>query len=281
MFMASQPQQNRACRVSRLTRPVTVAESDGIALRRLVGHPAETTLDPFLVIDELRLDGQVNATRFPAQPRRGFESITYMLRGRLRLDEQRDAVVPTGGLHQMVVGRGSVHTEDAVPVRGILHGFQVYLNLPAAEKLQAPHDNIFDAADIPSVIFGNAEIHVIAGRYHGLMGPVVSQATQPLMLDITLQPEAEVVLPVPDGYAALAYVFEGGVAIEQVLVDTGDIAVLTTGTVLKLAAGATASRVLVLAAKPLGEPVVSDGRIFMTSEDEIRQALEDYRAGRF
>ncbi len=166
-------------------------------------------------------------------------------------------------------------------VNGAVHGLQLWLNLPAAEKAQTPTYRDISATDIPAVIFPKAEVKVIAGRYHGLMGPVASPTTQPFIADVTLKAEGELTLPILDDHEGFIYVFDGGVAVEQTLVNAGQAGILEPGNLLNLTAGQAGARVLIVTAKPLNEPIARHGPFVMNTQAEIKQAFTDYQNGLF
>jgi redox-sensitive bicupin YhaK (pirin superfamily) len=284
MFLASQPQAHLARRVSRKVSGTPASDGAGVKLNRVIGTAGLESVDPFLMLDEIVLsDPRAYVAGFPSHPHRGFETITYVLEGRVRHRDNKgnEGVVEAGGAQWMTAGRGIVHSEMPEQADGRMHGFQLWLNLAAADKMVEPAWRDIDADDIPAVIFRNAEVRLLAGRYHGLKGPVDSRATRPLIADISLAAEAEVVLPIPEDHAGFVYVFEGGVAVAQTLINPGEAGLLTAGNVVTLVAGGAPARALVVTGKPLNEPIVRYGPFVMNTHDEIKQALSDYRAGLF
>lgn len=268
-------------------RVSAVAASDGadVRLHRVIGTAEIGEVDPFLMLDEVRTaDPEAYAGGFPEHPHRGFETITYLLAGRLRHRDSHghEGVLQAGDAQWMTAARGIVHSETPEQNEGLLHGFQLWLNLPASEKMLDPVWRDIPAADIPAVIFKTAEVKVLAGRYHGLKGPIASPTTQPFIADVLLKPEADISLPIPEDHQGFVYVFEGGIAIGQTLINPGQAGVLDEGGAnLTLTAGGTEARALVITGRPLNEPVVRDGPFVMNTEDEIRQAFTDYQAGLF
>ncbi len=284
MFMTTQPQQHRARRIARVVRAMPARAGMNVKLKRVIGGEALPDLDPFLAFDELTattaegIDGG-----FPGQTHRGFESITYVTRGRLRYSDNSgcESVIGTGGAQWLTSGRGRVHSEMPELADGEVQAFQLWLNLPAAEKMQPPVFRAIDAVDIPAVIFPKAEVRVIAGRYHGLLGPVAPPATQPFIAEVVLKAEGELILPVDEAYDGFIYVYEGGVAVGQTLISHGQAGILDRGDVLNLTAGQVGARLLVLTASPLKEPIVRHGPFVMTSQQDIKQAFTDYQNGLF
>ncbi len=284
MFIASQPQVHVARRIDRKVSGMPANDGAGVKLNRVIGTSELDAVDPFLMLDEIvSSDPRAYMAGFPSHPHRGFETITYVLEGRVRHRDNKgnEGVIEPGGAQWMTAGRGIVHSEMPEQANGGMHGFQLWLNLPARDKMSEPVWHDIPAADIPAVIFRNAEVRLLAGRYHGLKGPVTSPATQPFIADVSLATEAEVVLPIPEGHAGFVYVFEGGVAVGQTLINSGEAGILAAGNAVTLVAGGAQARVLVVAGKPLNEPIVRYGPFVMNTHDEIKQALSDYRAGLF
>ena len=283
MFMTPQLQQNRARRIVRVVRAIPARAGMNVRLKRVIGGEGLSELDPFLTFDELTANSAAGIEGgFPGLTYRGFESVTYITKGRLRYNDNtgRDSAVSAGGVQWLTSGRGLVHSEMPERVDGEVQAFQIWLNLPAAEKMQAPVYRALEAADIPAVIFPLAEVRVIAGQYHGLLGPV-EPATHTFIADIILKPEGEVTLPIDEGHDGFIYVYEGGVAVGQSLISQGQAGVLDSGNVLNLTAGQTGARCLVLTARPLNEPIVRHGPFIMTSHNDIKQAFTDYQNGLF
>ncbi|HTM82353.1 pirin family protein [Asticcacaulis sp.] len=284
MFMTTQPQQHRARRIARVVRAIPVRAGMNIRLKRVIGGEGLHDLDPFLAFDELTastadgIDGG-----FPGQTHRGFESITYITKGCLHYSDNagREGTVGAGGVQWLTSGRGLVHSETPELAEGEVRTFQFWLNLPAAEKMQMPVYRAIEAADIPAVIFPKAEVRVIAGRYHGLLGPVSPESTCPFVAEVILKPEGEVTLPMDQSHDGFIYVYEGGAAVAQTLISCGQAGILDSGNVLTLTAGQAGARLLVLSARPLREPIVRHGPFVMTSQQDIKQAFTDYQNGLF
>ncbi len=284
MFMTTQPQQNRARRIARVVRAIPARADTNIGLNRVIGGEGLSDIDPFLAFDELTANStSVISGGFPSQTNRGFESITYIARGRQHYSDNtgREGSVEAGGVQWLTCGRGLVHSETPERVDGEIQAFQLWLNLPAAEKMQAPGYRAIDAVDIPAVIFPKAEVRVIAGQYHGLLGPVGPTATRPFIAEVILKPEGEVTLPMDESHDGFIYVYKGGTAVGQTLISRGQAGILDGGNVLNLAAGQDGARLLVLTARPLREPIVRHGPFVMTSQQDIKQAFTDYQNGLF
>jgi len=280
MFMMSQRQMYKARRIDRVIRGIPSSENAGARLHRVIGTELLDQIGPFLLFEDMRA-GQAGQDIIE-HPHAGFEIVTLIMKGVAHHSTAgRPGRIDAGGLHGITSGRGANHGlvlngEDA-------RGFQLWLNLPSAHKRQDSVAREIDAADIPAVIFPGAEVGVLAGRFHGLLGPLASPPTQPLLLDVSLKHEGEISLPLPEGHQGFVYVFDGGVAVEQTLIDAGRAGLLAqdAGNVLNLVAGRDGARALVATALPIEEPVVRYGPFVMTDHDGIRQAFHDYQNGLF
>jgi redox-sensitive bicupin YhaK (pirin superfamily) len=277
-------------RVERVVRGIATSDGAGVALTRVIGQPALPQLDPFLLLDEFRSDDPgAYIAGFPKHPHRGFETVTYMLAGRMlhRDNHGAQGELKPGGAQWMTAGRGLVHSEMPLQDSGLMWGFQLWVNLPARDKMTAPRYQDIEPEAIPEVERdgGGARIRVIAGRLGdlGVAGPVSGIVTDPLYLDVALAPGARLVQPVPDGHNGFVYVFEGEARVGGTAVPRGGLAVLSPGDAVSLeaAAGGKGARLLLVAARPLREPVARYGPFVMNTEAEIHQAFADFRAGKF
>ncbi len=264
---------------------VPTKDGSGVHIRRAIGTPRLSDVDPFLLLDEFGSDDpNAYIGGFPDHPHRGFETVTYMLAGRMRHKDNKghEGVLAPGSVQWMTAGRGIVHSEMPEQTEGLMHGFQLWVNLPAARKMAPPRYQEFAAAQIPSAeVAPGVRAKVIAGRFGDTMGPVAGIAVDPLYADLRFQPGARLDQGVPAGHTVLAYVFEGEAAIAGVAVPRETLAVLgDEGTELSIAAGKAGAAVMLIAAAPIGEPIVRHGPFVMNSREEIQQALEDYYMGR-
>lgn len=241
-------------------------------------------LDPFLMLDEFHSDRPEDYQKgFPSHPHRGFETVTYMLEGAM---EHRDSMGNHGRLgpgtaQWMTAGHGIIHSEMPKQERGLMWGFQLWVNLPAASKLIKPRYQDVPADRITDLSVQDARIRLVAGELAGRKGPVADIATAPLMFDVTLPRGGRFAQTLPSPHNAFVYVFEGasrfGTANSSV--QQGELAVLGPGDHLS-ATSNDGARFLVFAGRPIGEPVARYGPFVMNTDEEIRQAMEDYRAGR-
>ncbi|MET1026819.1 MAG: pirin family protein [Dongiaceae bacterium] len=280
-------------RVTRLIAAQPATDGAGVRMKRLQGVPDLRSFDPFLMLDEFKSDDpSAYIGGFPDHPHRGFETVTYLLAGRMRHSDNhgQSGLLGPGGVQWMTAGRGIVHSEMPEQENGLLWGFQLWLNLPAGEKMIEAGYRDIAAAEIPTVdLAPGARGKLIAGSFAGISGPgraAGSERTAPIYLDLQLDPGAVVTLPVPGGHAGFVYVYDGGVVIgpasEATNVDAGKLAALSDGDAVTIIGDAkTGARLLLLAGQPLAEPIAHYGPFVMNSEAEIHRAVEDYRAGRF
>ncbi|MGH8496784.1 MAG: pirin family protein [Gammaproteobacteria bacterium] len=275
--------------VSRVVRGRPTSDGAGVRLTRVIGSPELPELDPFLLLDEFRSDDAGDyLAGFPDHPHRGFETVTYMLAGRMRhRDNQGNSgLLRPGSVQWMTAGRGIVHSEMPEQENGLMWGFQLWVNLPSKDKMTAPRYQDIDPEKIPEIeVDSGVKVRVIAGQYGGVEGPVKAVATEPLYLDVRLGGSVEFAVPVPPDHAAFVYVYEGNVRIgaddEARAIRRGELAVLGPGESVEASADEDGARFLLVAGRPLDEPIARYGPFVMNTQSEIRQAIEDLRAGRF
>jgi redox-sensitive bicupin YhaK (pirin superfamily) len=279
-------QATRTRQVLRLSKGQPTSDGAGVRLNRVIGNQALGELDPFLLLDEFRSeDGADYIGGFPDHPHRGFETVTYMLAGRMRHGDNHghSGLLGPGSVQWMTAGRGIVHSEMPEQEAGLMWGFQLWVNLPAKDKMIAPRYQEFDPAAVPVVDLAGARVRVIAGRVGQTQGPVVGIATAPTFLDVALPAGGSFALDLPPEHNVFAYPFEGDALIGDpaASVARGTLAVLGPGERVVLGARTTSSRILLAAARPLNEPVARYGPFVMNTQEELRQAFTDYQAGRF
>jgi quercetin 2,3-dioxygenase len=280
--------ESRASAERRVTGRVTgmpTEDGAGVKLSRLIGQPTLPDLDPILMLDVFRSDdAQDYIAGFPEHPHRGFETVSYMIKGSIahRDNHGGQGLVTDGGVQWMTTGRGVVHSEMPAQTDGRLFGFQLWINLPAAEKMSTPWYRDIPAGEIPvRDLSGGGKAKLIAGEWDGQRGPGPERVTQPFIADVTLGADAVAEVPVPEGHAGFVYVFEGDIEVGGDTVASGEIGVLSDGDVLRVASGSNSGRFLVIAGKPLNEPIAKYGPFVMNTQSELRQAIGDFRAGRF
>ncbi|MBK7250261.1 MAG: pirin family protein [Gammaproteobacteria bacterium] len=277
--------------VTRVVRGIPTSDGAGVKLERVIGQPQLPDLDPFLLLDEFGTDEpQDYIAGFPDHPHRGFQTVTYMLDGRMRHRDNHghEGLLVPGAVQWMTAGRGLVHSEMPQQESGRLRGFQLWINLPARDKMTAPDYQEFGPERIPVVaVRTGARVKVIAGAVGEVRGPVVQPATDPTWLDLELGAGVRFVHAVPDAYTSFVYVYEGAMHVgpgRDARVSRQELAVLGRGTGIELegAGGdASPSRAILVAGRPLGEPVARLGPFVMNTAQELRQAVEDFRSGRF
>jgi len=270
--------------VTKLVRGQPTSDGAGVKLIRVIGTQALPQLDPFLLLDEFGSDDpSAYIAGFPNHPHRGFETVTYMLEGRMRHRDNKgnEGVLESGGVQWMTAGRGIVHSEMPEQRAGRMRGFQLWVNLPAAQKMTAPRYQEF-AGDQFELVMPSAGMSakVIAGRFGSSVGPVTGIAIDPLYIDLRLGPGIAQELPVAAGHAAMMYVFDGAARCGGTAVPKGTLAVLGDGTRVRVTAGKEGAAVLLIAGRPLGEPIARYGPFVMNTRDEIAQAFADFHAGR-
>ena len=276
-------------RVARTIRGMATSDGAGVRLTRVIGGPSLPDLDPFLLLDEFGTDrAEDYIAGFPSHPHRGFETVTYMLDGRMRHKDNHgnEGLLTPGSVQWMTAGRGLVHSEMPEQESGQMRGFQLWVNLPARDKMTDPKYQEFAPDRIPlAQPAPGVQVKVIAGQVGDTVGPIVQPATDPLYLDVALEPGTAWQYALPAGHNAFAYVFEGGLSIgegdDARPVDRQEMAVLGGGELLQLRAGAGGSRLILVAGRPLREPVMRHGPFVMNTKQELMQAFVDFQEGRF
>jgi len=287
--MTSQLKQRRA--LVRVQPSEAVTDGDGVKIQRAVARGALQTFDPFLLLDEIASDEAADYIGgFPEHPHRGFETVTYMLEGTMMHRDHmgNKGLLVSGGVQWMTAGRGVLHSEMPQQEEGRLHGFQLWVNLPAAEKMSEPAYREYGPEQIPEVALGGqGSVKVIAGTVslngETVTGPVEGVTTQPDYLDIALSAGQSLTLPIDQSKRVLLYVYQGAVKVN----DDKDgrplrqqqLGMLGEGTVIDISVEQD-SRLLLLAGIPLNEPVANWGPFVMNTREEIEQAIADFKAGR-
>ena len=273
---------------TRISRGVPTSDGAGVRLTRLMGgDPRMPSVDPFLMLDYFDSpDASDYLAGFPPHPHRGFETVTYMLNGRMRHKDNHghEGVIETGGVQWMTAGRGIVHSEMPEQTSGLMRGFQLWVNLPSKLKMQPPAYQEHPAASMPvEARAGGVEVKVIAGATsRGTKGPVTVEPTEARYFDLTLPDGASFEETLPREHAGFVVVHDGAIAFpDGRTVDALGLAELGAGDAVRFAAKGGPARVLLVAGKPIGEPVAWHGPFVMNTRDELVQAFEDYQAGRF
>ncbi len=275
-------------RVEKIITGQATTDGAGVKLVRMIGQPEFMDLDPFLLLDAFRSDDpDAYIAGFPLHPHRGFETVTYLLNGRIRHKDNagNEGVIEPGGIQWMTAGKGIVHSEMPEQEDGLLEGFQLWINLPGSHKMSPPAYQEFDTANIPVESRPGTTIKVISGETdRGTRGPVTQPLTEPLYLDVSLEPDTSFDESIAADRNGFVYVISGELLIEDIegkpLKLTADqLAVLGQGDRIELRAGGKPVRFLLVAGKPLNEPIVRGGPFVMNTEAEISQAFRDFKQG--
>ena len=268
---------------------VSTSDGDGVKLTRVLQQPLPKRLDPYLMLDAFGSDNPGDYIGgFPNHPHRGFETVTYMIAGRMRHRDSagHEGLLENGGVQWMTAGRGLVPSELPEQEEGLMEGFQLWLNLPAKDKMREPWYRDIQSEEIPEYTTPEGvHVRVIAGTSHGIDGAVLRAHTEPLYLDITLPPGAEFAQPLPADHNVLVYVFRESLWIAGSEVPTRRMAILANdagsdGVLLR--AGATnhsPARALLIAGRPLHEPIAQYGPFVMNTQEEVKQAVHDFQNG--
>ncbi|GAB2176683.1 pirin family protein [Dongia sp. agr-C8] len=271
-------------RVVAVIRGVPTSDGAGVKLTRVIGQRALPDLDPFLMLDEFGSEkGADYIGGFPDHPHRGFETVTYMLDGRMRHWDNKgnSGLLVPGSVQWMTAGSGLVHSEMPEQEDGLMRGFQLWINLPAKDKMCAPRYQEYAPEQIPvAQPAPGVAVKVIAGEVAGIRGPIGGVATDPIYLDISLEKGARFAHRLPKEHNAFAYMFEGAGMIGVKAVEKQQLAVLSQGEIFNVTADEGPARLILVAGKPLREPVVKYGPFVMNTAEEIHQAVADFQAGR-
>ena len=280
--------------VTRTVRGMAASDGAGVKLTRVIGSPQLDMLDPFLMLDEFGTDrAEDYLAGFPDHPHRGFETVTYMLDGRMRHKDNHgnEGLLVPGSVQWMTAGRGLVHSEMPEQLSGRMRGFQLWVNLPASAKMTEPRYQEFAPDRIPVVEPARGvAVKVIAGSIADaqgaiVRGPIEQPATEPLYLDVVLEAGAAWETTLPAGHNAFAYAYEGGLQVgegdEVRPLSAHELGVLGGGDRLVLRAGNEGARLIVVAGRPLREPVARHGPFVMNTREQLMQAFVDYQEGRF
>ncbi|HUH94638.1 MAG TPA: pirin family protein [Casimicrobiaceae bacterium] len=277
--------------LQRTIAAIPTSDGAGVKLRRSLGQSPYARLDPFLMLDHFSTENPDDyIAGFPAHPHRGFETVTYMLDGHMRHEDHlgHTGDLKGGGVQWMTAGRGIIHSEMPQQEHGRMRGFQLWINLPAKEKMKPAGYRDIQPDEIPVVaLAGGGRVKVIAGTLQldggGIAGPIGGLATDPLYLDIELPVGASFTHPIAQGYHAFVYPFEGSVDVGPAgaakRLPTHSAGILTEGDAVTLSGGPEGGRAILLAGRPVLEPIVQYGPFVMNTREEIEQAIRDYQNG--
>ena len=272
--------------VERLVTGQATRDGAGVKLTRVLTQDLQHRLDPFLMLDAFGTDNPGDYVGgFPDHPHRGFETVTYMLAGRMRHRDSagHEGLLTNGGVQWMTAGRGVIHSEMPEQENGRMEGFQLWLNLAAQDKMQPAWYRDIPTGEIPELNVPGVTARVIAGSSHGVTGAMLRARTEPLLLDIHLDAGAVFEQPLPETHNAFVYVYRGALKIIDRVVDTQRMAILANppasdGVVLRALDAPT--RALLIAGRPLREPIMQYGPFVMNTREQLLQAVHDYQSGR-
>jgi redox-sensitive bicupin YhaK (pirin superfamily) len=285
--MTQSPPLSSPRRIERLISGQPTSDGAGVKLTRVLTNDLQQRLDPFLMLDAFGSDQADDyIAGFPDHPHRGFETVTYMIAGRMRHRDSagNEGLLENGGVQWMTAGRGVIHSELPEQEEGLMEGFQLWLNLPGARKMQAPWYRDFKSPELPRLRTAEgAEVTVIAGQSAGTAGAVQREVTEPLYLDIHLPAGAHFEQPLPASHNAFIYVYRGQVHLGGQTVPVQKMAILANdaGSDGVRVQADRDSRLLLIAGRPLREPIVQYGPFVMNTKQEIYQAVSDFQSGQF
>jgi len=271
--------------ISQIIEPEFVIEGADVLLRRSIAPRKTNEYDPFLLFDHFAFNDPLKdpIRGFPMHPHRGIETVTYMLEGSVNHRDSlgNSGLIGSGDVQWMTSGRGILHEE--MPQRGpndTIYGFQLWVNLPAAQKMGEPRYREVNATDIPTITRDGATVRVVAGEFNGTRGPVTEIAASPLYMDVKLDPGSRFMLPTPIGHTVIAYVFEGSAAFSGKQVESVHMLVFGDGTQVEVESD-PGVRFMLIAGAPFNEPIVPYGPFVMNTMEEIQQTLMEIRNGTF
>ncbi len=272
--------------IDRLIEGIATSDGAGVKLTRVLSGKLQRRLDPFLMLDAFGSDNPDDyIAGFPDHPHRGFETVTYMLSGRMRHRDSagHEGLLGNGGVQWMTAGRGVIHSEIPEQKDGVMEGFQLWLNLPSQSKMAEPWYRDFSSKEIPEYVTAEGvTVRVIAGTSNGVEGAVTREITEPLYLDVHLPAGNTFTTALPNTHNAFIYVYRGAVNVAGVQVDAQRMGVLsnTPGADSVTLTSMEEARLILIAGKPLNEPIVQYGPFVMNTQEEIHLALDDFRNGR-
>jgi len=276
--------------IQRLVEPQLTSDGAGVRLRRSIASARLDYLDPFLLLDEFRSDDPDDyIAGFPMHPHRGIETVTYMIAGEVNHRDTlgNSGTIGPGDVQWMTAGRAIMHEEMPAQRDGLLHGYQLWVNLPARDKMMPPRYQDITAARIPEITRHNVTVRVITGTVDGVQGPVTDIIANPTYLDVSMPANSRFAQPIPRGHTAFAYVFQGQGIFGIVGTKDGTpivsptLAILSDGDRIEVRTTDHPARFLLVSGKPIGEPIARYGPFVMNTREEIQQTLQELRDGTF
>jgi hypothetical protein len=266
-------------RIRQLVPALQATEGAGVTVHRTIGTPRLRHLDPFLMLDHFGSDDPNQyIAGFPDHPHRGFITLTYMIDGHLLHEDSMGnrGDLRSGGIQWMKAASGVIHSEMPQQTDGLMRGFQLWINLPAKEKMSDPEYQDFGPEKIPVIEADGCRVKVIAGQHNDTRGPISDPNTEILYFDVTLEAGRDFTQPIPLDFAAFIYLFEGDATSGDTKLPRHSLAVLDDGDSIDIRAGNDGARFILVAGRPLREPIVQYGPFVMTSREEIERAFFDY-----
>lgn len=269
--------------IKQVVQGMPASDGAGVKLKRILGQPLLKRLDPFLMLDEFGSDdAQDYIAGFPAHPHRGFQTVTYMLNGKMGHKDSvgNEGIIEDGGLQWMNAGKGIIHEEMPKQTEGKMRGFQLWVNLPASEKMSEPgYEDIKSTEINETALTEHSYARVLAGELNGVKGAVSTKAVQPQFYDIHVQQDEPIEFPVEHEHNAFVYIYEGQINLDDTTIQKGQLAVLALADKLRFSATAD-TKLIFISGKPIGEPVEQYGPFVMNTTEEINQAVLDYQQNR-
>jgi redox-sensitive bicupin YhaK (pirin superfamily) len=270
--------------IKQIVNGMPASDGAGVKLKRVLGQPLLKRLDPFLMLDEFGSEeAQDYIAGFPQHPHRGFQTVTYMLNGKMGHKDSvgNTGIIEDGGLQWMNAGKGIIHEEMPQQTSGKMRGFQLWVNLPADQKMSKPGYQDIPSADVPELHFDNGNlVRVLAGEFEAVKGAVTTQAVKPLFLDVHMTAEGNQSIDLSQDHNGFIYVYEGELSVADKKLSKGQLGVLDIDGKLAVENNnENEARFIVVTGKPINEPVVQYGPFVMNTEAEINQALSDFRTG--
>ena len=267
----------------RIIQTVEVTEGAGVTVHRSIGTPALRNLDPFLMLDHFGSDDpDAYIAGFPDHPHRGFNTFTYMLDGHMQHQDSmgNKGDLNSGGAQWMKAGSGVIHSEMPQQTEGVMSGFQLWINLPANAKMTEPNYQEYSSTAFPVVQEKDSQVKVLLGDYKGTKGPIEDPYTSVSYFDIALNSDADFAYATEKDLTSFIYLFEGEAEIEGKTIPLHSFVVLSKGDQVKVTAGANGTRFILVTGQAIGEPIAQYGPFVMNTQEEIHQAMADYRDGK-
>lgn len=259
-----------------------IAEGQGVTVHRTIGRQGLMKLDPFLLLDEMVIPEGAQGVGFPEHPHRGFETVTYMLSGSMQHKDTagNSGEISAGEAQWMTAGRGIIHSEMPTSKGTDIRGFQLWVNLPAKDKMKSPRYQDIPRAEIPEIDEDSFSMRLVSGSYKGVTGPVKGIAIDPLFADIHVTDSDPFSIEIPEGHNAFLYAYDGRLSIGGVMLEERSLGILSDGDMVTVSAK-TDSKFLLVSGKPINEPVARYGPFVMNTREEIMQTLDDWNSGTF